>query len=78
MELRIVSPGSVIAKSNVEKVLLPGTKGAFMVLRNHAPIISLLEKGKIAYEVNGTAAALEIAHGLVEVKHNIVNVLVEY
>ena len=32
---------------NINSVKVPGTQGAFQVLKNHAPIVSSLEEGKV-------------------------------
>ena len=56
---------------------LPGTIGPFMVLKNHAPIISSLEKGEIVYVSEGKESRLPINEGFVEVRDNQVDVCVE-
>ena len=44
MVLEIVTPEAVLYKGKVSVVTLPGAKGSFQILENHAPIVSLLEK----------------------------------
>ena len=46
LRLKIVSPEKVEFEGLVDSVLVPGTKGAFEILNNHAPIISSLQTGK--------------------------------
>lgn len=53
LRLKIVSPEKVEFEGLVDSVLVPGTKGAFEILNNHAPIISSLQTGKVEYAVNG-------------------------
>ena len=48
LQLKIVSPEKVVFQGEVESVLVPGTLGSFEILKDHAPIISSLEVGKIA------------------------------
>ena len=47
MFLEIVTPEAVILTSEVESVTVPGINGEFQMLDNHAPIVSILEKGKV-------------------------------
>lgn len=51
LRLKIVSPEKVEFEGLVDSVLVPGTKGAFEILNNHAPIISSLQTGKVEYAV---------------------------
>ena len=48
-----------------------------MVLKDHAPIISSLEKGDIVYVSGGKESRLPIREGFVEVLDNQVDVCVE-
>ena len=77
LNLVIVSPEKTIFKGEVSDVTLPGTKGIFMVLPKHAPLLSSLEKGTIKYTTSEGEQLLEIAGGFVEVKKNEVSVCVE-
>ncbi len=47
MKVQILTPENVIFDAEVESVLVPGKLGEFQILKNHAPIISTLQKGKI-------------------------------
>ena len=77
IQLHIVSPERTLVEQVVSSVTLPGTVGPFMVLKNHAPIISSLGKGDIVYVSNGRETRLPIAEGFVEVRDNQVDVCVE-
>jgi F-type H+-transporting ATPase subunit epsilon len=77
IKLHIVSPERTLVEQAVSSVTLPGTIGPFMVLKNHAPIISSLEKGDIVYVYEGAEQRLPIASGFVEVRDNQVDVCVE-
>ena len=48
-----------------------------MVLRNHAPLITSLEKGEVKYDSEGVEGSVAIASGFVEVKDNTVTVCAE-
>ena len=77
IRLKIISPVKVLLDEMVDEVTLPGTLGPFVVLRNHAPIISSLEKGEISYMCEGVRSSCPISSGFVEVKDNVVCACVE-
>lgn len=78
MHLRIISPIKPLFEGEVERVLLPGTKAPFVVLRSHAPLISSLTEGRIAYTTpSGEEGSLMISGGFVEVKENNIVVCTE-
>jgi len=78
MHLEIITPDKKVFEGEVKLVQLPGSKGKFEILKNHAPIISTLEKGimKIQDE-NGKEHFFEIDGGIIENKSNKIIVLVE-
>lgn len=77
IHLNIVSPEKVLVDLKVDKVTFPGTRGPFTVLKNHAPLISSLEKGVIKYSVEGKQESISINSGFVELKDNELSVCVE-
>lgn len=78
MLLEIITPDKRIYSGQVKLVQLPGTKGSFEILKNHAPIISTLEKGKIkVIEESGQVLYFEVEGGVIENKDNKIIVLVE-
>ena len=78
LTLKIVSPERIEYEGEVESVIVPGTAGQFQILTNHAPIISSLDKGRVAYDLpGGERKELAIAGGFVEVQKNVVSLCVE-
>lgn len=77
MEMIVISPTGVVCHEKVKKIFLPGKEGGFTVLRNHAPKITTLAKGKIGYEVRGVMNEIEIEGGIVEVNQNVVRIITE-
>ena len=75
--LHIVSPEGTLVEQAVSAVTLPGTVGPFEVLKDHAALISSLEKGDIIYVADGRENRLPIAEGFVEVRDNQVVACVE-
>jgi len=78
MVLEILTPDKSIYSGKVKLVKLPGTKGTFEILKNHAPIISTLEKGTIkVVEENGNELFFDVDGGVAENKDNKIIVLAE-
>ncbi|SFW30400.1 F-type H+-transporting ATPase subunit epsilon [Sinomicrobium oceani] len=47
MYLEIVSPEATLFSGEVTSVAVPGVDGEFQMLKDHAPIVSLLGKGNV-------------------------------
>lgn len=77
IHLIIYSPERVILEKKVCKVTLPGSKGRFMVLKDHAPLISSLEEGRVTFVSEGVEENVDIESGFVEVLDNKVTVCAE-
>ncbi|OFX57024.1 MAG: ATP synthase F1 subunit epsilon [Bacteroidetes bacterium GWB2_41_8] len=78
MLLEIITPDKKVYSGKVKLVQLPGIKGSFEILNHHAPIISVLEKGRIKVEEeSGQELFFEIDGGVVENKDNKIIVLAE-
>jgi F-type H+-transporting ATPase subunit epsilon len=71
MKIEIITPDKKIYDGDVKSVRVPGRKGSFQVLKDHAPIISTLEGGRvIMIENEGAEKVFEITGGVIEVKAN--------
>ena len=91
MYLEIVTPEASLVSGEVESVSVPGVDGEFQMLNNHAPIVSVLQEGKVKFKGNPTIAqgfqkkftqedgkwVLHISGGTVECNHNRVMVLAD-
>ena len=84
LHLVIVSPEHTLFDGLVNWVELPGEKGRFQVLYNHAPLITSLGKGNVVFEqmtshstTKSEAQTLAIAGGFAEIKENSISVCVE-
>ncbi|QRM88526.1 hypothetical protein FG167_04565 [Lacinutrix sp. WUR7] len=47
MYLEIVSPEATLFKGEVTSIAVPGINGEFELLKDHAPIVSLLKEGNV-------------------------------
>jgi len=91
MYLEIVSPEATLFSGEVDSISVPGVNGEFEMLKDHAPIVSLLKEGHVkivgeikleeAVEAKFTKADkgtwLAINSGTIEMKDNKVIVLAD-
>ena len=78
MKLEIITPEQTLYTGEVTLVQLPGIDGSFEILKDHAPLIAVLGKGKIkASDSQKQVQYFEIRGGVVEVLRNKVLVLAE-
>lgn len=78
MKLEIITPDKKLFEGDIQSITVPGKKGSFMVLKNHAPIISTLSEGEIEYVTRDyKEESVKINGGVIEVKNNDVIVLAE-
>jgi F-type H+-transporting ATPase subunit epsilon len=71
MRIDIITPDRKIYEGDIRSVRVPGKKGSFQVLKDHAPIISTLDSGNVfIVDENGTETIFEISGGVIEVKSN--------
>ncbi len=47
MNITVLTPDRKVFSGPIASVKVPGTRGEFQVLKNHAPIVSSLEAGQI-------------------------------
>ena len=77
MTLTVLTPEKMLLETAVSQVSLPASKGRFMVLRNHAPVISSLTEGDIVYTSDDNEGRIHILTGFVEVNDNRITVCAE-
>lgn len=92
MHLEIVSPEATLFAGEVVSVTVPGINGEFQMLKDHAPIVSLLQAGEVKIEgymeieegfedrfrkAPTGKTILDIKSGTVELKNNRIIVLAD-
>ena len=93
MILEIVSPEASLFSGEITSIAVPGVDGDFQMLNNHAPIVSILQKGTIRIvasnfnlsklaeslfvKINDQSYSFDINSGTLEMKDNKVIVLVD-
>jgi len=71
MKIEIITPDKKIFSGEIKSVRVPGKKGSFQVLKDHAPIISTLENGSVRMvDQENNEIVYEISGGVIEVKAN--------
>jgi F-type H+-transporting ATPase subunit epsilon len=78
LKIDIVTPAKTIFKGEIKSITVPGTKGGFQVLKNHAPIVSTFEIGLIKVELpDSKTNYYATAGGTIEVIDNEIIVLAD-
>jgi len=78
MNLEIITPEETLFEGEVNLVQLPGIDGSFEILNNHAPLISVLTKGKIKIKnTEGQESFFDVNGGVIEVLKNKILILAE-
>lgn len=77
MKVDIITPEQQMTLEDVNLVQLPGVDGLFEILNNHAPLISVLGKGRAKIDVKGEIKFYTIQKGVVEVLRNHVKIMTE-
>ncbi len=78
LHLNVISPDKEIFKGEVNSVTLPGTIGSFTILPQHAPVVSSLASGRLAYVTpDGEEHTLDIKGGFIEMNSNKVSVCID-
>ena len=78
MKLEIITPDRKVYEGDIASIRVPGKKGSFQVLKDHAPIISTLENGPVMIvDQQGNHVDYNINGGVIEVKQNRIILLAE-
>ncbi len=77
LNLEIVTPEKSVLNETVDSVTVPTASGEIGILTNHAPLISSLKSGVLAYARGGATERMVISGGFVEVSNNKVSILAD-
>jgi F-type H+-transporting ATPase subunit epsilon len=77
MKLEIVTPYSKVLDMEVDEVTATGKIGEFGVLPGHAPFLTSLKIGELAYKNNGVTEHMALNWGYFEIQDDKIIVLVE-
>ena len=78
MQLEIITPDKQLFSGEIKSIKVPGTKAPFQVLKNHAPVLSTLDRGSITIVTSGDEEKIiKVSGGMIEVNKNKIIVLAE-
>ena len=77
LRLEIVTPEKRVLDAEVDSVTVPTASGEAGILPQHAPLVSALKPGVLAYSVKGATDCIAVSSGFVEVNNDKVAVLVD-
>jgi F-type H+-transporting ATPase subunit epsilon len=78
MKIEIITPDAKVFEGDIKSVRVPGQKGSFQVLKDHAPIVSTLDNGLVFItDQSGNETRYQISGGVIEVKMNKIILLAE-
>jgi F-type H+-transporting ATPase subunit epsilon len=77
LRLEIVTPERRVLNETVDSVTVPAVNGEVGILPNHAPLISALKSGVLAYTKGGATERMVVSGGFVEVGMDKVSVLTD-
>lgn len=78
MYIEIITPDTTIFEGEVKNVRIPGRKGSFQVLSDHAPIVSTLDRGPITVVgLDDSLLTYQADGGVIELRKNKIILLVE-
>ena len=78
MKVEIISPSDTLFEGEASSVTVPSKKGAFTLLEHHAPIVAILEAGKVSLtDDKGEHHEFAIKGGFTENHDNHLTICVE-
>lgn len=77
-QAQVLTPEGSRFSGDVVSISVPGASGSFQMLRNHAPIISALDVGRVEIEkADSSTLTYAVSGGFVEMNDNEVTLLAE-
>ncbi len=76
-KFELVSPARLLFSGDVDSVVVPGAEGEFMVLPEHAPVVSTLRPGILTIQIGADVKRLFVRGGFAEVSEKGLTVLAE-
>lgn len=77
MLVEILTPKKIEFQKEADCVTLPTLSGEISILKDHAPLVSVLAPGKIRIKEKGREISFEIEGGLLKVAKNKVTILLK-
>jgi len=74
----LVSPERLLISEQVDSVTAPGVEGAFTVLANHAPFITVLRPGLVTIRAGANTQSFYVRGGFAEVNPEGLTILADF
>jgi F-type H+-transporting ATPase subunit epsilon len=74
----LVSPEKLLFSGEVDAVVAPGAEGLFTVLKDHAPVMTVLKPGVVEIDEAGKTEKLFVRGGFADVGQNGFTILAEF
>lgn len=76
--LDLVTPDKKVYSGKATKLIIPSINGQLTILSHHTPLFTMLAEGMVAYtDENNRLHELAIGRGMIEIKNDLVSLLVE-
>ena len=74
--LRVLTAEGLALEDQAVSIIAPGELGYLGILRNHAPLVTTLQPGRLSWRrTSGEHLSAQIGSGILEVAHNHVTIL---
>ena len=77
LTLDVVTPERLVLQAQADEVIVPAYDGFRGILPGHEALVTTLKFGELTYRTGGQTHSLVVGAGLVEIRNDFVNVLVE-
>jgi F-type H+-transporting ATPase subunit epsilon len=77
LQIEVVTPLGIIFTGEANSCTAPGVDGEFQILPDHAAMVSNLNIGIIRFDISGGKRFMSTSGGLLEIKNNELNIIVE-
>ena len=77
IKLHIITPEGSLAEAEVSSVSIPGAVAPFVVLKDHAPLITPLVEGEVVYSDAEGEHRVKVKSGFARVLDNVVTISAE-
>jgi F-type H+-transporting ATPase subunit epsilon len=75
--MEVITPNGILFSGEVVSCTMPGIRGKFQILNNHADLLVLLDVGEIKIRFIDKERSMATSGGMVEVKTNKTNIILE-
>ncbi len=79
MTCKLLTPDQLFFEGEIQAVTLPGYLGELGILENHAPLVTILSKGKLLLTLKDDSPKVyTVEGGIAEVRNNVVSILADH